>query len=397
MKIFNSDRELFLYVRNYDLETIQPKINSFNNYQVDKINIEEILTNIYRDDSILLIDARSEKEHKESSIPNSYNFPILKNEERHNVGLVYRKYSAIAAFQLAVEYANEKYEYLKNFLKNNLAHQRKIYIYCWRGGGRSKYLAKMINELSYECKTIIGGFKSYRNIVNNFFSNKSSESELNKINLIELSGMTGVGKTLILNYLKNYIPVIDLEEAAHHYSSLFGSIPYLIRNFEPIKSQASFENNIYSQILKGLQSKYYKGFFVIESESKKVGDFFIPDALYKKIESAPTIQIESSIEKRVDRIIADYFGDNLSGLPHLKNVLIEKEKFFKRELSNKIYQQLLDFLESGNAKGFTETLLTKYYDRKYKIKPKKPALILNSDNLNECIQSILNYIEIVGK
>ncbi len=393
MKIFNSDKELFSYVRNYNLNSVLPEIESFNKFSVSQVEITYILKKVFKDENLLIIDARSEKEHNESSIPTSLNFPILRNQERHNVGLIYKKYSTTAAFQLALEYSAEKYNDLKKFLSENLANNKEIIIYCWRGGGRSKYLAKMITELGFECKTIIGGFKSFRNAVNEFFINKAGEKNLNILNFIELSGLTGVGKTMILNGLKKCLPVIDLELAAHHYSSLFGYIPYLIKNLNPIKNQSAFENNIFSQFLKGFNSNNYKGFFVVESESKKVGDFFIPDSLYKKIESAPTILIESSIEERVKRIVNDYFGENLIGLPYMKKIFIEKEKFFRKELSNKIYEELLNKLDKEKVEEFTEIILINYYDKKYKVKPKFPILKVNSDNLNNCIRTILEFLK----
>lgn len=391
MKNFNSDRELFSYVRNYDLSSVSIELESFNRLKFEQINIEDIINIIFRDRNILLIDARSEKEYDESSIPTSINFPILRNHERHNVGLVYKKYSTTAAFLLALEYASEKYNRLENFLKEYSANEKNIFVYCWRGGGRSKYLAKMITEIGYKCKTISGGFKSFRAIVNKFFNNQTENNEINKFDLIELSGMTGVGKTFIINQLKNSIPVIDLELAAHHYSSLFGYIPYLIKDFPPIKNQSAFENNIYSQILKGFQSDFYNGLFIVESESKKVGNYFIPELLYRKIENAPCILIESSLEKRIERIVKDYFGDNLEGLPYFKKVLIDKEKYFRKELSNIIYEELINHLDNSEVDKFTEKILIYYYDKKYKVKPKQPILKVSSDNLEDCVEAIISY------
>lgn len=392
MKQFTSDRELFSYVRSYELNNILPKIQSFKEYKIEQVQIKDILERVFKDNNILIIDARSEKEYYESSIPEAKNFPVLNNQERHNVGLIYKKYSTTAAFQLALEYAEEKYDPLENFLIDNSAEEKDIYIYCWRGGGRSKYLAKMINELGYECKTITGGFKAYRGEVNKFFSDESKNSEINKLKLIELSGLTGVGKTDILNRLKEYIPVIDLEFAAHHYSSLFGHIPYLLKNYSPIKNQSAFENNIFSQILKGIHYKTYNKIFLIESESKKVGDFYIPELLYKKIENAECIQLESTLENRIQRIVRDYFGENLEGLPYIKRIFKEKEKFFRKELSNKIYNELQLYLENKQVEKFTEAILIQYYDKKYKVKPKKPLLIVNSDNIDECVKIILGFI-----
>ncbi|MBL7128168.1 MAG: tRNA 2-selenouridine(34) synthase MnmH [Ignavibacteria bacterium] len=379
--------ELFKYVRTFDLEKIPTLKSIIEQYNWSCIDINELLNIITTENNFLLIDTRSEKEYDNSSIPFSENFPVLSTEERHNVGLIYKKYSKMAALKLALEYAEPKEESLKLFLKKNKAADKNILVNCWRGGGRSSYLAKMVCDLGYKPATLLEGFKSYRNKVFEFFSKQEFLYDL-----IELSGLTGSGKTEIIKAVVNNFPVIDLELAARHFSSLFGFVPYKIKNYTPVANQSAFENNIFSQIV--MNNKYFPNHntFLIESESKKVGDFLIPIPLYEKLQLAPTIRVECSFNNRIERIVKDYFGNDNEGIPEMKKIFMKSERFFRQQLSNPVYDDLLTKLQSGNVNEFTEIMINKYYDIRYKEKPKNPLLIVNSDNIDKAAKELIEYL-----
>ena len=79
---FNDTRELFDYVRKYDLEKIKSLDKIFAGYEFSEIEIQELLGEIIKSDNFLILDARSEKEFEESAIPYSINFPVLTNTEK---------------------------------------------------------------------------------------------------------------------------------------------------------------------------------------------------------------------------------------------------------------------------------------------------------------------------
>lgn len=380
---FQSHKELFDYVRKYNLENLKSLNEYFSNYNFSFIEINDLLPKLYSD-NILLIDVRSENEFEETAICDSKNFPILNNEERHFTGLIYSKYSTLAAGELAKEFAIPKTDSLKNFLFENNANDKEIIVHCWRGGGRSKYTASMIMDLGYKCKVLSKGIKSYRNSVRDFLNQEFPYE------LIELNGLTGCGKTEILNALCNQIPLIDLEKAARHFSSLFGFVPYQIRNYKQVKNQSAFENNIFSQIVYN-QNKFnqYKT-FLIESESKKVGDFFIPQNLFSKLQTSKSIQIISSMENRVNRLNKDYFEEGKSGFKEMLEIFTKKGNFFRREMSSKYYDSALTELRNCNSKKFIEILLEKYYDVKYFDKGKSPISILSSDDIDKCVEEVFS-------
>ena len=384
----SNSADLFDFIRNKDVKGIPSLKSILSSYDINKITAEEVLFDLKENkEGILLIDARSEKEFTETSLPCSENFPILNNNERHNTGLIYKKYSQTSAFWLAMQYADPKSESLKLFLEENNASDKKIIVYCWRGGGRSGYLSKMIIDLGYKPTLITGGYKSYRKLVNDFFSEKPFPYEL-----LELSGLTGSGKTELLKSISGTLPVIDLENAARHFSSLLGQIPYDINNVVPVKNQTAFENNLYQDI--HLNSIYLNNStnstnltnstnstFLIESESKKVGNFEIPGSLYEKLMVSPTVKIVSSMECRVKRIVRDYFGDDLRGIAFMKKKLTDKESFFKQQLSNNIYNDLIKMLDDERVNEFTEIMIRDYYDKRYKDKGKKPVAVISTDDM----------------
>lgn len=383
----NTEKELFDFIQKSDYSNVPALKSIFSDCNFSKISIEDALTLIKNKDA-LVIDARSEKEYNESSLPTAINFPVLQNQERHNVGLIYKNYSQSAAVWLAMEYANPKSQNLSDFIKSNQPSIKNIIVYCWRGGGRSSYLAKMIEDILRQnpganLYTIIGGFKAYRKVVIDFFKTK-----INDYSFLEITGLTGSNKSKLIESISTKTEVLDLEFCAKHQSSLFGQIPYLIRDYNPVKNQSAFENNLFNQML-FLKSKSN---ILVESESKKIGDFFIPETLNNKLESAPCIQLNASLETRVNTITEDYFGFDLKGLLLVKEIFIKKSDFFKQQLSKAVYDELLSYLENGEVRKFSETMLVKYYDKRYKDKGKKPVLTINSDNIQLASQQILEYL-----
>jgi tRNA 2-selenouridine synthase len=391
----NSDitetKALFDYVLKFDLNNIPPLDSILGKYHFDFISAEELLNHIYSGDNILIIDARSEKEFEETHIPDSVNFPVLKNKERHNVGLIYKRYSPVASIRLATEYADPKLTDLNDTLKTLKAGSKKIIVHCWRGGGRSKYFSKMIIDCGYKPVILEGGIKSYRRAVNEFFAKEFP------CKLIELSGLTGTGKTELLKAVSDEIPVIDLEHSARHFSSLFGDVPYKIRKLNPVVNQSAFENDIFGQVItQQIKLKNYN-FFLIESESKKVGDFFIPQNIYSRMLDIPTINVYRNIDVRISHIINDYFGTDNRGLKDMLRIFVKKEAFFRKELSNKIYDFLLNCLLEKDTYLFTKMMINEYYDKKYRDKGKTPIASICTDDIPTAKKELINFLRSINK
>lgn len=386
---FKNDKELFDFIRSMDVSETPELSDVFFPYNFEHQDIENVLKNSPENNSIL-IDARSETEFESSHLPGAINFPVLNNSERHFVGNLYKNYSKKSAIWLAIQYATQKIYKLENFLNTIPEIENKnLVIYCWRGGGRSKYLSKMIfdSNSKLKIKTLKGGFKSYRQYVIDFFNNS-----IKNYNFIELTGLTGCNKSKIIELSSSKIKAINLEFAARHQSSLFGNIPYKIRGFKQVKDQSSFENNLFSEFYKFELFQSKNSPYLIESESRKIGNFIIPEILQKKIIEAKSVLVEASLESRISTIRNDYFMDDLRGLNEILKIFTEKAHFFKQKLSNKIYSEMLDFLNEGKVDNFIEYMLVKYYDLRYKDKGKKPLLILKNVNLNENVDELIEFV-----
>lgn len=371
-----SDKDLFEFIRSSDIPQLPPLREILADRSAPAVTADELMESLrQRTGLILLIDARSENEFADNAIPFSKNFPVLDNSERHKVGLIYKKYSKSAALWLAMKFAEPKYEALREFLTENNAGDKEIFVYCWRGGGRSGYLAKMISDLGYSPSVLEGGHKAFRRQAVKFFSANDFPASL-----IELSGLTGSGKTELLRRCSSTLPAIDLEGSAAHYSSLLGRVPYEVKGLPRVSGQSSFENNVFAEIfLNRTEMNFEDEVYLIESESRKVGDFFIPEMLYRKMETSPSVRVESSTECRIARLCRDYFGDDGSNIDPMHRVMKLKEGFFRQQLSNSVYEDLMRMLGSGETQKFTEVMLVKYYDLRYKDKCKIPLATVNAD------------------
>ena len=285
---------------------------------------------------------------------------------------------------LAVKYADKKEDKLTKLVetyKNNT-----IYVYCWRGGGRSTAGASYLEKYGAKVIKIEGGYKAYRSKIHEQFY-KGNGNRL-KNGLLILTGLTGCGKTEILEKISTHYPVLDIEKAAGHASSLFGHIRYDLKNGSKPLSQANFENNLFTQIISKENSENYP--FLSEGESKRISKFNIPEFFYKQMILSPTIKINSTIEKRVERIREEYFKGNGSEAIYKT---VENSAFFKKLLGNKKVSDLLELLRSNRYDEFIEWILVEYYDHRYAGKYKSIIAEIENTNVFDTIEEIISIMK----
>lgn len=340
------------------------------------ISIEDAL----RLPNTIFIDVRSEGEHSEACIPGSINMPILKDEERVVVGRAYRKEGIDEAKSLGLGYASYK---LQDYYKKVLELREKyanIIIYCWRGGMRSKSVCSILSTLStgnvYQLK---GGYKAYRRLVFDFF-----EKEIKDYKFIVLHGLTGVGKTIIIDKLEDIgIPTINFEKLAKNSGSVFGDM--LFEGYPP--SQKQFESFIFKNIY---NTKHR--FVVVESESKRIGSINIPDSVISAMASGYHILIETSVKNRTDNINNDYVKNKLD----TDDKLIKSIKHLNKRLGSKNVETLISKINNKEYNYVIEYLFKNYYDPLYKYSISKINnihLAINYDNIDEAVDSINMFIK----
>ena len=287
-----------------------------------------------------ILDARSEGEFDQSHIPNAINIPILNNAERVVVGTLYKEKGAEAATLKGFELVGPRFhEIQKSALKQ--FPEKKILIYCWRGGMRSQILSWLLTMVGFEVNRLEGGYKTYRNYT---FNRVRAD-----IPLVVLAGRTGTGKTRLLKKLVDEgEQILDLEGLANHKGSSFGAIGQ-----DPQPTVEQFEN-LLAEAIGQLKPKRP---IWVENESRKIGRLILPDQFYAQMLQAPLIDIHRSTEERTQLIAEEY-----ATLP--KDDLIQAVLRLKKKLGGLRTSKAIEAIIEDKHEEWISNLLI-YYDKAY--------------------------------
>lgn len=240
-----------------------------------------------------IIDARSPGEFLEDHIPGAINLPVLNDDERIQVGTLYKQISNFAAKKAGAPLV---WRNIARHLDTHFADKPKTWhplIYCWRGGSRSGSLAYVLQQIGFNAQQLDGGYKAYRRGV---LSDIALLPQRHRF--LVISGPTGSGKTRLLQSLTRLGgQVLDLEKLALHRGSLLGALP---DQAQP--NQKSFESAIWHAL-----RNFDPGRPVfVESESKRIGALCVPDALINQMRASPCIQLTVPQNLRVALLLEEY-------------------------------------------------------------------------------------------
>lgn len=240
-----------------------------------------------------IIDVRTPAEFAEDHIPGSINCPVLDNEQRIEVGTLYKQTSPFDAKKIGAAYVAEN---IARHLRTTFHDRPKTWrplIVCWRGGQRSGSMTLILRRVGWDAHQLEGGYKVYRKQVVDRLAELPRQLKLKVI-----CGATGSGKSRILQALGRLgEQVLDLEELACHKGSVLGVLPD-----SPQPSQKMFE----SKLLVALRAFDLTRPVFVEAESRKIGSIHLPDALIETMRSAECITIEAAFTARVDFLLRDY-------------------------------------------------------------------------------------------
>jgi len=286
----------------------------------------------------VVLDIRTPAEFREGHLPHAISFPLFNDEERVIVGTIYKQQGRETAVLKGLELVGPK---LKDFVLQARKHKGVLYLYCWRGGMRSKSMAWLLQTAGREVYILEGGYKAYRAYGRELISNG--------LKLIMLSGPTGSGKTEILHKLTALgHQVLDLEGLANHRGSSFGGIGQ-----PPQPGTEQFTNLILEKITGfDLSNPIW-----VEGESQAIGKVIILKELFSQMNSCTTIRIDPPKSQRIDRLLSDY-----AGFP-AEELQFSIEKISKR-LGGKDTQDTLEALSAGDFRKVVEITLA-YYDKSY--------------------------------
>lgn len=320
-------------------------------------------------DGHTLVDVRSPSEYDEATIPGSINIPIFSDEERAEVGTIYKQVGKEEAKQRGLEIFSAKLpDFIEQFKKVNTP----MTVFCWRGGMRSKTAATVLDLMGIHATRLYGGIKSYRQWVVHELEKQDFPP-----NLYVLNGYTGSGKTIILQKLaaKGY-PVIDLEKLAGHRGSIFGQI-----GLKPSK-QKKFD----SLLVQAMKRFENEPFVFIEGESKRIGRVVLPDFLYDKKENGKQLFIHLPFELRVKIILDEYHPMDYA------DKFMEAFQFIKKRIHTPIAKEIEEALQANDYAKAVKLLLEFYYDPRYEHHAKDytnhQRIDIHADTIDEAVSKI---------
>ena len=241
-----------------------------------------------------MMDVRAPVEYSKGAFPNTVNDPLMNDDERHLVGIRYKKKGQDSAIELGNELVcgETKAQRLAQWVAFT-EQNPEGYLYCFRGGLRSRTTQQWIKEAGVDYPLVTGGYKAMRR-----FLIDELEKSVKALNFRVISGRTGTGKTRVLKLTPNFI---DLEGLANHRGSSFG------RQLTPQPGQIDFENALSIELLKSLHQR--SGSVYIEDESRLIGRSAIPQAFRDVSAISDIVVLEASLDERMDIVLQDYVID----------------------------------------------------------------------------------------
>ncbi|WP_193161849.1 tRNA 2-selenouridine(34) synthase MnmH [Microbulbifer hainanensis] len=315
-----------------------------------------------------MMDMRAPVEYNRGAFPHTENLPLLDDRQRELVGKEYKRSGQQAAIELGWKLATadvraQRLAAWKDFVQRH----PDGYLYCFRGGLRSRTAQQMLHAEGIDYPLVEGGYKAMRN-----FLLEELDTHCRQLPLVVIAGHTGSGKTELLHCAAR---AIDLEGIARHRGSSFG------RTGQPQPAQIDFENRVSIELLKLAQ---HPGPVFVEDESRLIGRCALPPVLQQAITASPRVMVEESVEARARRIVRDYVADALArfgdaetspaeGLgEELRNNLGRIQKRLGglryRELDEQLQTANRELAQSGSADAYIPlvmALLTEYYDGTY--------------------------------
>lgn len=294
----------------------------------------------------------------------------MNDEERRLVGIRYKEAGNSEAVKLGHELIRgevkaQRVQAWKDFMRQH----SDAYLYCFRGGQRSKISQEWLAEAGITVPRLKGGYKAFRR-----FLMEESERISDAAETIIIGGTTGSGKTLLIQKLDN---AIDLEALANHRGSSFG------RYTTPQPSQIDFEDRLAYALIRHENESHDR--LIIEHESHNIGRVFIPKPVFDNLQQASLVILEAPIETRVQITFDEYVTASLAeyenqygeeGAERWFEAMNANLQRIRKRLGSERFIHLTSILEnaykvqqiSGRTeahKEWVQILLEEYYDPMY--------------------------------
>ena len=318
-----------------------------------------------------VIDVRSASEFAEDHVPRAINCPVLTDVERSEVGTLDRQQSSFEARRRGAAMVARN---IARHLEGRFADMPRDWsplVYCWRGGQRSGAMTHVLSRVGWRPRQLEGGYRAYRRAV---------MAELDRLppalTLRVICGTTGSGKSRLLQQLANVgAQVLDLEAIARHRGSVLGGLP---QEMQP--GQKHFETLLWDALRKFDPARPV----FIESESRKVGDLRVPDALLAHMRESACVRLDVPLAARV-RLLRDEYA-------HFESDIASLTKQLDCLVTLHGHQRVTAWKAMAQAHEWdrlVEELLSQHYDpayqrslsRNFRQAPNAHRLAIRSDDL----------------
>jgi len=298
------------------------------------------------DDFDTIIDARSEAEFALDHIPGAINCPVLNDEERILVGTTYKQVGSFEAKRLGAPLVAKN---IARALETQFADKPRDWkplVYCWRGGNRSGSMALIFAKVGWPVVQLDGGYKAFRGHVAAVLEQPCT------LDFRVVCGTTGSGKSRLLQVLETVgAQVLDLEQLAAHRGSVLGHLPG-----EPQPTQKAFETAVWEKLRRFDPTRPV----FVESESKKVGNLRVPDAVMERMRASPCIALQLSRPNRVRLLMEDY--EHFCAEPATLNAQLDHLVQLHGHATIAAWHEMAN---DGRMPELVDQLLVQHYDPAY--------------------------------
>lgn len=323
-------------------------------------------------DSHCIIDCRTPLEFDEDHLPGAVNVPILTDEERVEIGTIHKQVGPQQARIRGLELTCGRFAVMVQMIAGHAAG-RPALVYCWRGGLRSRSMAILLEMTGYPVQQLEGGYKAFRGHVIEYFDAFEPPAPL-----IVIHGMTGIGKTTLINGLDQKAwTTIDLEGLACHRGSAFGEV-----GLEQNLSQKRFDTLLWEAFRRAPADRPV----VLEGESQRIGRIMLPGRVYEVMGEGCKIWCSAAIETRVSRLAKEYAHHEY------REPMAAALERIKKKLGGQRYTELAEMLAAWDIEGLGRGLIEHYYDKLYyKHRPWTPDAELDLEDFGVAEQRLSQF------
>ena len=297
----------------------------------------------------IVCDVRSPSEWAEDHVPGSVSTPVLDDEQRAEVGTIYKQRSPFLAKKVGAAMVAGN---LQRIIEEHFMRREKdarVLVYCWRGGERSLSLAHVLSRVGFQVGFVPGGYKAYRATVLDFLRTTDG------FRYHVVAGKTGCAKGKMLAHLEAQgAQVLDLEAMAEHRGSVLGEEP--ASKFQQ-PSQKMFDTRLWEKA---------RGFdrarpVFVEGESSMIGKVQIPKHTWAGMRRGSVTLLEVPMEARVAWIRAGYKHFETTEVDRL----VEKLRVLTPKVGRAKVEEWERAVERREWDAFVEDILVCHYDAAY--------------------------------